>query len=429
MQQIAKVQLLISRTGASDWIVLQVAEPNVQGFRYHAPEDGDYWFALRHLDAKGAVLDGPVIAPQLHLVINTHSVSAFKAPTNPPAITEPTTIASAGSESMAGTRSFAATNPFEAAATSAQEWPANNQLPPANQLTTPESATPPANNSYTSVADTNVRRTPAKFAVDGTGDSKGQEQESEGFTTNLLGGKANSVEQPAQLPPVTESEWSSAGPQSGPMLVNVRTFDVEYDLQAVGAWGIAKVELWGTQDEGATWQSFGVDPDNRSPMRVTVPGSGTFGFRIVVEGANSIGVRPPQTGDKPELVTVVDLDPPKAEITAVETGAGNLADQLRIRWSAEDKNLELRPIGLFYSSYAEGPWSTIATGLENAGSYEWRIERHTPGRFFLKLEARDTAGNLTTYQSPHPIEINRPQPTGTLRSIRPVTDGPAVKSQ
>ena len=53
LEPIAKVQLLSSRTGANDWKTLQEAKPNVQGFRFHAPEDGEYWFALRHLDRQG----------------------------------------------------------------------------------------------------------------------------------------------------------------------------------------------------------------------------------------------------------------------------------------------------------------------------------------------------------------------------------------
>jgi hypothetical protein len=425
-QQIARVQLLISRTGTGDWTVLQSAEPNVQGFSYHAPEDGDYWFALKHLDAKGQVLDSVATAPQLHLVINTQPPVPFSTSTQPPEATVPTAGTPVAPESAGGVSPFAARDPFQTAAKPTQDWPANNQLPSAAPSMIPPANVPPASNSYTAANDANVRRTPAKFAVDDVG--KSNQKDEENFISNLLAGesKAESAEQPVQLPPVADSEWSSAGPQTGPMLVNARTFDVEYDLQAVGSWGVAKVELWGTQDEGATWQSFGVDPDNRSPIRVTVPHSGTFGFRILVEGANSLGVQPPQTGEKPELVVMVDLDQPKAEIVAVEPGAGNLADQLRIRWSADDKNLDPRPIGLFYSSHAEGPWSTIATGLENSGAYVWRIERHIPGRFYLRLEARDTAGNVATFQTPEPIELNRPQPTGTLRSVRPITDVPVV---
>jgi len=154
-----------------------------------------------------------------------------------------------------------------------------------------------------------------------------------------------------------------------------------------------------------------------------VPGAGIYGFRILVDGANGVGAMPPRSGEVPELVVKVDLQPPTAELLAVELGRDNQANHLLIRWSANDTNLEPRPIGLFYSTHANGPWSTIAAGLENTGRYTWRLERHVPEQFYLRLEARDTAGNLTTFHSASPVALDRPQPTGRLRSVRPVTEG------
>ena len=72
--------------------------------------------------------------------------------------------------------------------------------------------------------------------------------------------------------------------------VNTQTFDLDYELNSVGPWGVARVEVWGTPDGGQTWQRYAVDPDNRSPARVTVPGAGTYGFWLVVDGADR-GIR------------------------------------------------------------------------------------------------------------------------------------------
>jgi hypothetical protein len=498
-KDIAEVQLLLSRTGNNDWSVLQTAKSNVQGFSYHAPEDGQYWFALKHVDKDGKQLGSATIAPQLNLVIDTKQPQLKLTATNessseiliryeatdanlqpqslvvearsvdgawanlsvgPPEVSQPNRVAGsiryalpagatnieirgsiADASGMRGqavatiagsgpklTQPSVAQNsllpgamadPFRSTAKPAQEWPASNALQPANpqppansqiaqQNTSPIIQTPQPQRgmAYANVSDSaDHRRTPAKFAVDGQDNTHPVQ------------------DQPVALPPTGESEWSSTGPVPGaPLLVNTRTFDVDYDLQTVGSFGVAKVELWGTRDGGANWQSFGIDSDNKSPARITVPESGVYGFRILVEGTNSAPATPPQSGQEPELAVTVDLDGPAAQLLGTLAGSGQQADQMLIRWMAQDDNLEPQPVGLFYSSHPNGPWSTIAAGLENTGEFAWKIERHIPNRVFLKLEVRDTAGNITVQQTPRPVELNRPQPTGTLRSIRPVVN-------
>ena len=62
----------------------------------------------------------------------------------------------------------------------------------------------------------------------------------------------------------------------------------------------------------------------------------------------------------------------------------------------------------------------VTTEAAKAGEYHWRLSPETPRQFFLKLEARDAAGNIATAQSRAPIVIVLPQPTGRLRSAKPV---------
>jgi hypothetical protein len=61
--------------------------------------------------------------------------------------------------------------------------------------------------------------------------------------------------------------------------------------------------------------------------------------------------------------------------------------------------------------------------LENTGEYAWRVERYVPARFYLRIEARDTAGNLAAFQTREPVEFSPPSLAGRLRSAEPV--GPA----
>jgi len=176
--------------------------------------------------------------------------------------------------------------------------------------------------------------------------------------------------------------------------------------------------LWGTSDNGATWRRFGVDPDHVSPMPVSVDREGDYGFRIIVQSAGSYGSKPPRPGDRPDVWVRVDLKQPTAAIQSVQKGDGNQADQLTIRWSASDEHLEGNPISLHFASHPAGPWTTIATRLENTGAYAWRVGPHVPERIYLRLEARDAAGNVGAYSTAEPIALQHPRPTGRIQGVR-----------
>ncbi len=174
---------------------------------------------------------------------------------------------------------------------------------------------------------------------------------------------------------------------------------------------------------------YSEDDDQRSPLVVTVDDEGRYGFRIVVQSAGASEAARPQPGDAPELWVAVDLQQPVAELTALERGAGNAADQLILHWRAEDDNLESRPISLYYSSRQNGPWSAVATNLQNTGQYAWRIERHVPERFYLRLEVRDAAGNMAAFRTREPVEFAVSAPSARLNSaesIVPSTTGGGV---
>jgi hypothetical protein len=209
-------------------------------------------------------------------------------------------------------------------------------------------------------------------------------------------------------------------PGERPRMVNARSFDLEYEVDSVGTSGIAKVELWGTRDGGRTWSSFGVDSDNRSPVRVNVGGEGIYGFRIVVQSGSGLGGLPPRNGDLPEIWVGVDLTRPVAKITsaAIQPDTG----ELRVRWEASDELPDQRPISLSFSDHPNGPWTPIASGLENTGSYAWRLDNRAPDKIYLRLEARDEAGNVGVFVTTEPVLLDRQRPQGRIRGIRPVGD-------
>ena len=207
-------------------------------------------------------------------------------------------------------------------------------------------------------------------------------------------------------------------PTTPPKLVGSRTFALEYDLDGSPS-GVARVELWGTRDGGQSWNRFALDNDNRSPLVATVDDEGLYGFKILVQNVGGRAVEAPRAGEVPELWVAVDLKRPIIELTSIDRGEGNLADHLVLHWRAQDNNLEARPISLYFSSRPGGPWSAIATNLEDTGQYTWRVERYVPSKIYLRIEARDTAGNLAAFQTREPVENSPTSVTGRLRDSVP----------
>lgn len=205
-----------------------------------------------------------------------------------------------------------------------------------------------------------------------------------------------------------------------PRLINKSKFELFYDVDAIGSSGIVEVELWITSDGGRNWTSYGVDKDCRSPMTVNVGEEGLYGFRVVLETTAGLRGPSPVADDLPDIWVGVDLTKPEARLISAVQGEGEEADRLVISWQASDEHLAARGISMRWSESPDGPWTTIASGLENSGRYAWRLDQRLPPRVYLLLEARDEAGNTATDQLAEPISLERIRPQGHIRDVRPL---------
>ncbi|MBI3469070.1 MAG: hypothetical protein HY000_39200 [Planctomycetes bacterium] len=203
-------------------------------------------------------------------------------------------------------------------------------------------------------------------------------------------------------------------------MVNSKTFELDYTIESAGIWGLSKVELWGTTDEGRTWRSFTVDADNRSPLQATVDAEGLYGFRIEVQRNGDATALAPQSGQQPEVWVLVDLTPPTLKLERIEQGAGAQADELTVTWQASDASLAPRPIALAYSPSPAGPWTEIASELENTGKHTWRLDQQTPERFYFRITASDLAGNVGTFDTPQALRVEGVRPRGRIQGVRPL---------
>jgi hypothetical protein len=207
-------------------------------------------------------------------------------------------------------------------------------------------------------------------------------------------------------------------------LTKSRRFAWDYDIPSTRpAAGPLRAELWTTQDGGVTWQRSAVDNDGRSPIDVTLPASGLYGVRLelVADAADDGG---PRSGAAPDAWVGIDEEPPQVELVAISRDESTPSGALVIRYVVRDPLIAPRAVRLLYSPNAEGPWATIADGIENQGEHRWTPDKTVPAKVHIRAEATDLAGNVGTAVSPDEISIAAPRFGGKLGGLRPLPTAP-----
>jgi len=205
-----------------------------------------------------------------------------------------------------------------------------------------------------------------------------------------------------------------------PLYSNSRAFSLDYNIDNDPDSPVSTVELWGTSDQGQTWQMWGQDPDRASPFDIEVETEGLFGFRMVIVGANGLASNRPRNGDNADAWIHVDIQEPQVKIASALYGRGKESGSLVIEYRASDDYFSERPITLMYSQTPTGPWTTIATGVRNNGRYGWPADPSLPASIFMKIEAHDLAGNVGVNQLDLPIDVEGLAPRGRIQGFRPI---------
>lgn len=222
-------------------------------------------------------------------------------------------------------------------------------------------------------------------------------------------------------------EPGAVTPKVPTMFVNNRKIRLNYNVSEVGPSGVSAIELWATRD-GRTWQRYSNEPPPAGPLVVHVAEEGRYGFTIVVRSGTGLASPAPQTGEAPQLWVVVDETKPvvkfqetpvvKYQEKGVELGT------MLISWTASDVHLASQPISLQFSTSKEGPWTMIASDLENTGTYRWEMPKDVPYQFYLRLQGVDRAGNIGSALTAEPIKVDMNRPKGTILGVE--TEMPAA---
>jgi hypothetical protein len=215
--------------------------------------------------------------------------------------------------------------------------------------------------------------------------------------------------------------------------VNTKSVILEYELGRVGPSGIGSVEIWWTRDNGKTWDKA-PNPDqpdekiNGRFQRVLelLGGDGAYGFSVVVRSGAGRAKKSPQPGEAPQFRVELDTTPPEAKLLPPKEGDPGT---VILSWKAQDKNLTAKPISLEWSERHDGPWQSIAANLANTGRYVWKLSpQKLPMKVFLRLRARDRAGNEGIAVTVDPQGIDFFEPEGRVTNVfSPKADQQPVK--
>jgi hypothetical protein len=467
-----EVELHVSSDKGVTWELAGKAKPSEQKILFRAPRDGEYWFMPRTKYASGRYLPHGPPTPEMKVVVDTtppaidlhaqheeggevvirwHAVDlnlkrdSFKLEYKPATVDgkwQKISVDPVEAASQEGDFSGDATVVLLIREQSAEIIVRAEVTDEAGNRTVKEERLPPAKSSFATshgTAGDIPPEMPLTPLYPRTSTPDWSAEESSGLFSDETG-SPRTPDRPVQhdlvsarskpplsrlrdLPEATsEPPAETDNPPLGvhPHLINKRQFELFYDVDAVGSSGIVQVELWITSDGGGHWASYGLDEDCRSPMQVKVNEEGLYGFRVVLETTSGLRGALPTSGDLPDIWVGVDFTKPQARLISAVQGEGEEADRLVISWQASDEHLAARGISLRWAESLQGPWNTIASGLDNSGHYAWRLDQRLPPRAYLLLEARDEAGNVATDQLAEPVSLERIRPQGRIRDVRPL---------
>jgi hypothetical protein len=258
---------------------------------------------------------------------------------------------------------------------------------------------------------------------------------------------SNSTTQPAlntvaATPSVPNNPTGAQLPAA--QIINVWKFDLGYDIEGKGASDVSRAELWVTRDEGKTWIRWAVSDkaDGKFPVnleridnRANPTIEGMYGFKIVLVSGAGLTKGAPISGEIPEIRIDVDTTAPVLKLFEPIPDP-NQPNTLILKWHAVDRNMSADPISIEWAESAEGPWYSVhaekseeeasATGiplgtakrLANTGSYGWKLPKNFPhAKVYLRISARDTAGNLAEIKTKEPVLIDMSRPSAKIVGI------------
>lgn len=220
-----------------------------------------------------------------------------------------------------------------------------------------------------------------------------------------------------------------------PQVINVASFKLAFEVEDKGASGVGKAEVYVTRDDGRTWTKWTTVEKPESPLLIDLAKNGTkdvegvYGVKVLLHSGAGLAREAPKPGEFPELRVDVDTTAPVVTVYDLVPDRTQ-KDTLIVQWQAMDRNLATDPITVEWSEGPRGPWFPVAAAdsigtssgmvkrLPNTGSYPWKVPTSFPhSKVYLKVSARDVAGNVTEVISNKPVLVDLNKPAAVKLNI------------
>jgi hypothetical protein len=168
----------------------------------------------------------------------------------------------------------------------------------------------------------------------------------------------------------------------------------------------------------------GISGQDKRTVAVDLPCEGMYGFTIILKSQAGLCRQPPVAGDAPEIRVEVDTTPPSVLLYGPKADSRQ-RDALILTWEVTDKNPS-STVALEWSPDRTSGWQLIAETAgcpsflpehPDAKSYVWKMPPGSPPKVYLRVTARDAAGNSSVAETPEAVLIDLKEPRGRLVSV------------
>jgi len=211
------------------------------------------------------------------------------------------------------------------------------------------------------------------------------------------------------------------GRVTGPLISSTGDIQLQLNVTDAGPAGLAKVQVWASQDDGQTWSE---GPISESPFKSAgwkAPGDGRF--RLAVVALDQAGNPTPTPKGKADDQTVILVDSQKPVILLAQANGVVEAEGMKprknflpgarvaVQFDVKDVALAPTPVTVWLST-APDTWEVIARDLPADAAFRFEIPTKPSRAARIKITAVDVAGNVGEVIAGEPFVIDDEVETG-----------------